>query len=93
LIGVTEVISRRSTRQSIFIGDIRVSETYKGTVKFVSDRGFLFMIPDGAGPEVFGHISEFERNKLREPEQGERYEFEVVQKPKGPTLINPRPIL
>jgi cold shock protein len=71
-----------------------VSEIYVGTVKFVSERGFLFLIPDGgAGPDVFGHISEWERNGLREPEAGEKYEFEIVQRPKGPTAVNPKPVM
>jgi cold shock CspA family protein len=78
----------------ISLEKVAMAETFTGTIKFVSDKGFLFIVPDGgASPDVFGHISEFERNGLCEPEAGERYRFEVVQKPKGPTLINPRPVL
>jgi CspA family cold shock protein len=65
----------------------------RGTVKFVSDKGFLFLIRDDGGPDVFGHISEWERNGLVEPSQGEKYTFDIVQRPKGPSAMNPRPVL
>lgn len=71
-----------------------MSESYIGTVKFVSDRGFLFLVPDGGvSQDVFAHVSEFERNGLREPEAGEKYQFEVVQRPKGLTAVNIRPVV
>jgi cold shock protein len=59
-----------------------------GTVKFVSDRGFLFLIPDHGGKDIFGHISDFERAGLRVPLQGERYEYEMEMTPKGPKAVN-----
>jgi CspA family cold shock protein len=70
-----------------------MATTCTGKIKFVSEKGFLFLVPDSAGPDVFGHVAEWERRGLREPEVGQRYEFELVQKPKGPQAINPRPVL
>jgi cold shock CspA family protein len=58
-----------------------------------SFTGSVLIVDGGASPDVFGHISEWERNGLCEPEAGDRFTFEVVQKPKGPVAINPRPIL
>lgn len=26
-------------------------------MKFVSERGFLFLVPDGSGPDIFAHVS------------------------------------
>ena len=56
--------------------------TYRGVVKFVHPSGFLFLtLPDGSGPDVFAHISEWERCGLVEPEKGDRFEFEIIQRP------------
>ena len=70
-----------------------MSEVYNGTVKFVSERGFLFLVPDGSGPDIFAHVSDFERASLRKPEQGERFEFEIQMTPKGPKAVNPVPVM
>ena len=70
------------------------NNTYVGTVKFVSYRGFLFLVPDGgASPDVFAHVQEFERCGLCEPEQGQRYQFEIAQRPKGPMAVNIKPVM
>jgi cold shock CspA family protein len=94
------LLATQSCRQARRIyyqtNEVRVSDsdTYIGKVKFVSDRGFLFLVLENqTGPDVFGHIREWEAHGLREPEQGERYEFEIEQRPKGPMAIKPRPVM
>jgi CspA family cold shock protein len=70
--------------------------THIGTIKAVNERGFAFLRPDhnNLGPkDVFVHLSEFKRAGLREPEIGERYEFEVQMSPKGPQAVDVRPVL
>ena len=64
-----------------------------GKVKFVSDKGYLFLTREDGQGDVFCHIKEFESNGLVEPEQGEKYAFEVIDKPKGPMAIRPRPVM
>jgi CspA family cold shock protein len=55
-----------------------VSESETGTVKnIVSGRGFAFIAADRGGKDVFVHYSEFQRAGLREPEVGDRYEFQI----------------
>jgi cold shock protein len=61
-----------------------------GKVKFVSDKGYLFLVREDGQGDVFGHIREWEANGLVEPEQGEKYAFEVIDKPKGPMAVKPR---
>ena len=68
-----------------------MSQVCTGTVKFVHDTGFLFLIPDQTGPEIFGHVTDWEKAGLRAPEKGERYQFEVAMARKGPKAFNPRP--
>jgi cold shock protein len=64
-----------------------------GKVKFVSDKGFLFLTREDGQGDVFSHIREFEANGLVEPQQGDRYAFVVEDRPKGPMALKPRPVL
>ena len=68
--------------------ELKVSESEIGTVKFVSDRGFLFLVPDRGGKDVFAHIEDFKRAGLREPVAGEKYEYELEMTPKGLKAVN-----
>ena len=60
-----------------------MSEIGSGTVKAVNERGFCFLRPDhetsikSGGKDVFAHFREFQRGGLRQPEIGERYEFQI----------------
>ena len=48
-----------------------------GTVKFFNtQKGFGFIQPDGGGPDVFVHVSELERSRLRELREGQKVSFE-----------------
>jgi cold shock protein len=54
-----------------------------GTVKwFNSEKGFGF-IAQPAGPDVFVHHSEIQKNGYRSLEEGESVEFDLVEGPKG----------
>jgi len=51
-----------------------------GTVKFFdSGKGFGFIAPEGAGQDVFVHISAVERAGMRSLIEGQKVSFDVVQ--------------
>jgi len=51
-----------------------------GTVKFFdSAKGFGFIAPEGAGQDVFVHISAVERAGMRSLIEGQKVSFDVVQ--------------
>ncbi len=50
-----------------------------GTVKwFNSDKGYGFIQPDGAGPDVFVHISAVEQAGMRSLNEGQKISYEVT---------------
>ena len=50
-----------------------------GTVKwFNSDKGYGFIQPDGAGPDVFVHISAVEQAGMRSLNEGQKLSYEVI---------------
>jgi cold shock protein len=50
-----------------------------GTVKwFNPTKGFGFIQPDAGGPDVFVHISAVERAGMRDLNEGQKIEYEVV---------------
>jgi cold shock protein len=56
-----------------------------GTVaRFMDDKGFGFIQPDGGGKDIFVHHSAIEGSGFKSLSQGERVEFEIVQDAKGP---------
>lgn len=61
-----------------------------GTIKrFIEDRGFGFIEPDGGGRDVFLHISALV-GPARTPRQGDRVRYDIEQGPKGPRAANAR---
>ena len=59
----------------------------KGTiVRFIQDKGFGFIKPEGSEQEVFFHHTAFEGD----PREGQEVEFDVEQSDKGPRASNVR---
>ena len=50
-----------------------------GTVRwFNGTKGYGFIAPDGGGPDVFIHISAVEQAGLRELNEGQKVNYEIV---------------
>ena len=66
-----------------------------GTVKVWSkSNGFGWIQPDSGGDRVYVHKSGVERRDLDRAawlEPGEKVEYQIGQRPKGPAAINVRP--
>lgn len=57
-----------------------------GEVKwFNSEKGYGFIAPAEGGKDVFVHISEIEKSGLKSLNEGQRVEFELVQRGDGRT--------
>ncbi|HUH13108.1 MAG TPA: cold-shock protein [Longimicrobiales bacterium] len=60
-----------------------------GTVaRFLEDKGFGFIQPEGGGKDVFVHHSAISGSGFKTLSPGERVEFDLVQDPKGPRAEN-----
>jgi CRISPR-associated protein Csm5 len=57
--------------------------------RFMPDRGFGFITPDGGGDDVFLHVSAL-TGAARTPRAGDRVAFDVEQGPRGPRAANAR---
>src|SRR5689334_19124074 len=63
-----------------------------GTTKwFDSKKGFGFIAGEG-GPDIFVHYSDIEGDGFRRLSDGERVEFELTQRDRGPAAVNVRRI-
>jgi cold shock protein len=60
-----------------------------GTVKFFNTtKGFGFIAPDGAGKDVFVHVSAVEAAGMRSLAEGQRVTFDTQTDAKGARAVN-----
>jgi len=60
-----------------------------GTVeRFMDEKGFGFIKPDGGGKDVFVHHSAIQGTGFKTLRPGTRVEYEIRQDPKGPRAEN-----
>ena len=65
----------------------------QGTVKwFNADKGYGFIAPDDATPDVFVHHSAIETDGYRSLEENQKVEYSVTQGPKGPQAAQVRAV-
>jgi CspA family cold shock protein len=65
----------------------------QGTVKwFNADKGYGFIAPDDATPDVFVHHSAIETDGYRSLQENQRVEYTAVRGAKGPQAESVRPI-
>jgi CspA family cold shock protein len=64
-----------------------------GTVsKFMDNKGFGFITPDGGGKDIFGHHSDIKMDGFKSLSPGQRVKFDVSQEAKGPKASNVVPV-
>lgn len=60
-----------------------------GTVsKFIDEKGFGFITPDGGGKDIFVHHSDIQMDGYRSLRPGDRVQFDVSNEAKGPKASN-----
>lgn len=63
-----------------------------GTVsKFIDEKGFGFITPDGGGKDVFVHHSDIKMNGFKTLSPGQRVNYDLAQEAKGPKASNVTP--
>ena len=64
-----------------------------GTVKWFNDaKGYGFITPDGGGKDVFVHHTAIQMDGFRILAEGQKFEYEVTECPKGPQAANVRKV-
>ncbi len=62
-----------------------------GIVRFYNDtKGFGLITPDVAGPALFAHRAAIRSPGVKKLKPTQRVEFEIEQRPEGPTATNIR---
>lgn len=64
-----------------------------GTVaKFMDNKGFGFITPDGGGKDIFVHHSDIKMDGFKTLSPGQRVQFDLSQEAKGPKASNVVPV-
>jgi len=60
-----------------------------GTVsKFINEKGFGFITPDGGGKDIFVHHTDIKMEGYKTLTPGQRVKFDLTQEAKGPKASN-----
>jgi len=59
--------------------------------KFIDEKGFGFITPDGGGKDVFVHHSDIKMDGFKTLSPGQRVNFDLAQEAKGPKAANVTP--
>ena len=56
--------------------------------KFIEEKGFGFITPDGGGKDIFVHHTDIKMEGFKSLAPGQRVKFDVAQEAKGPKASN-----
>jgi CspA family cold shock protein len=59
--------------------------------KFMDNKGYGFITPDGGGKDIFVHHSDIKMEGFKTLKPGQRVQFDISQEAKGPKASNVRP--
>jgi CspA family cold shock protein len=59
--------------------------------KFMDNKGFGFITPDGGGKDIFVHHSDIKMEGFKTLKPGQRVSFDLSQEAKGPKASNVKP--
>jgi cold shock protein len=63
-----------------------------GTVsKFIDEKGFGFITPDGGGKDIFVHHTDIKMDGYKSLRPGQRVKFDLSHEAKGPKASNVSP--
>ncbi|HRP62539.1 MAG TPA: cold-shock protein [Phycisphaerales bacterium] len=60
--------------------------------KFMNEKGFGFITPEGGGKDVFVHHTDINMDGFKSLSPGQRVEYDLAQEAKGPKASNVRPL-
>jgi len=60
--------------------------------KFMDNKGFGFITPDGGGKDIFVHHSDIKMDGFKTLKPGQRVSFDLSQEAKGPKASNVKPM-